>query len=88
MAASTYFALLATYQKPHVPLVDVAYLFGLSAEEAARRAPRQGLPIPVHRAGGQKSPWLVDLAQLAEHLDGRAREAAEMHALVNGEKGA
>lgn len=88
MAASTYFALLATYQKPHVPLVDVAYLFGLSAEEAARRAPRQGLPIPVHRAGGKKSPWLVDLHRLATHLDERAREAAELHALVRGARSA
>lgn len=88
MAASTYFALLATYQKPHVPLAEVAHLFGLSAEEAARRAPRQDLPVPVHRAGGQKSPWLVDLHRLATHLDERSREAAELHALVHGARGA
>ena len=71
---NTTFLLLDEYGTGQIPLDKSVHLFGLSAEEAAKRAGRQVLPIPVYRAGTQKSPWLVDAADLAKHLDAmRAR---------------
>ncbi|MFO7189932.1 MAG: pyocin activator PrtN family protein [Pseudomonadota bacterium] len=51
--------------------------FGLSPEEAKRRAARDParLPVPPFRGGSQKAPWLISLADLAAHLDSQ-REAA------------
>lgn len=66
---NTFFALMAEYGTSHIPLDKCARLFGLSYEEAAKRANRQALPVPVFRVGSQKSPWLVDAARLASHLD-------------------
>ena len=67
---STYFALLAEYGTPHVPLIDVAKkYFGLDEPKAKHKAARADYPFPIFRAGGQKSPWLVDIADLADYLD-------------------
>jgi hypothetical protein len=63
---STYFGLLAEFGEAHIPLAKVA--FGLSFEEARRRAPAN-LPCKPFRLGGQKSPWLVSAADLAELID-------------------
>ena len=49
--------------------------FGLSFEEARRRAPSKMLPCPAFRLGGQKSPWLVSVADLAELIDQRREKA-------------
>jgi hypothetical protein len=43
--------------------------FGLSFEEARRRAPSKMLPCKAFRLGGQKSPWLVSAADLADLID-------------------
>ena len=51
--------------------------FGLSFEEARRRAPTQMLPCRVFRLGGQKSPWLVSAFDLAELIDRRRGQAAK-----------
>lgn len=66
---NTVFLLLAEYGTGQIPLDRCAHLFGLSPEEAAKRAGRQALPIPAFRAGTQKSPWLVGASDLANFLD-------------------
>ena len=74
---STYFGLLAEYGEANIPLARVApKYFGLSYEEARRRAPAKALPCPVFRLGGQKSPWLVSAADLAQLIDSRREKAA------------
>jgi hypothetical protein len=74
--SSTYFGLLAEFGEPNIPLARVApKYFGLSVDEAKRRAPGKTLPCRVFRLGGQKAPWLVSAADLAELID-RARERA------------
>jgi hypothetical protein len=73
---STFFALMAEFGTAEIELERMCVkFFGLDVPEAKRRAARQKLPIPVHRAGGQKSGWLVNAADLAAHID-RQREAA------------
>ena len=74
---STYFGLLAEFGEANIPLERVApKYFGLSREEARRRAPAKMLPCPAFRLGGQKSPWLVSAADLAELIDARREKAA------------
>ena len=74
---STYFGLLAEFGEANIPLERVApKYFGLSFEEARRRAPARMLPCPAFRLGGQKSPWLVSAADLAELIDARREKAA------------
>jgi hypothetical protein len=74
---STYFGLLAEFGEANIPLDRVApKYFGLSYEEARRRAPAKMLPCPAFRLGGQKSPWLVSAADLAELIDARREKAA------------
>jgi hypothetical protein len=66
---NTYFGLLAEFGEANIPLAKIApKYFGLSFEEARRRAPTQLLPCRVFRLGGQKSPWLVSATDLAELL--------------------
>jgi len=74
---STYFGLLAEFGEANIPLERVSpKYFGLSYEEARRRAPAKMLPCPAFRLGGQKSPWLVSAADLAELIDARREKAA------------
>lgn len=74
---STYFGLLAEFGEANIPLDKVApKYFGLSFEEARRRAPAKMLPCKTFRLGGQKSPWLVSASDLAELID-RQRARAE-----------
>ncbi|MHB8813616.1 MAG: pyocin activator PrtN family protein [Steroidobacteraceae bacterium] len=49
--------------------------FGLSFEEARRRAPAKMLPCVAFRLGGQKSPWLVSATDLAELIDRQRAKA-------------
>ena len=71
------FGLLAESGEANIPLERVApKYFGLCFEEARRRAPAKMLPCPAFRLGGQKSPWLVSAADLAELIDARREKAA------------
>ena len=73
---STYFGLLAEFGEANIPLERVApKYFGLSFEEARRRAPAKMLPCAVLRLDGQKSPWLVSATDLAELIDLRRAKA-------------
>lgn len=73
---NTFFALMAEYGTAQIPVEKCAALFGLSPKKAEEYAGRQQLPVPAFRLGSQKSPWLVDAARLADHLD-RAKAQAE-----------
>ncbi|MEP7243705.1 MAG: pyocin activator PrtN family protein [Gammaproteobacteria bacterium] len=74
---STYFGLLAEFGEANIPLTRVApKYFGLSADEAKRRAPGKELPCRVFRLGGQKTPWLVSASDLAELIDKARQDAA------------
>jgi hypothetical protein len=75
---STYFGLLAEFGEANIPLARIApKYFGLSYDEARRRAASKQLPCRAFRLGGQKSPWLVSASDLAELIDKR-RERADM----------
>lgn len=69
--------LVAVYGSPDIRLDQCADLFGMSYAEASRRAKVQGLPVPVFRAGTQKSPWLVSASALAGYLDRQEKSANE-----------
>lgn len=77
----TYTALLVTYGKAHVPLSTVAadYLDHLNERELKRRAKVQALPFPVFRDASQKAPYMVDLHDLADWLDGLKEQARNDH---------
>lgn len=74
---NTFFAIMAEYQTAQIPVERCASLFGLEPKEALRRASLQRLPVPAFRAGTQKSPWLVDAAKLAQHLDDAKAKAQQ-----------
>jgi hypothetical protein len=75
---STYFGLLAEFGAANIPLDRVApKYFGLSPAEAKRRAASKQLPCRVFRLGGQKSPWLVSVVDLAELIDQRMVQAKQ-----------
>lgn len=66
----TFFGLLAEFGAAEIPLEKVApKYFGLTPAQAKARANLQQLPVPVYRAGSQKSPWLVSASELARWLD-------------------
>lgn len=74
---STYFGLLAEFGEANIPLEKIAQkYFGLSPTEAKRRAPTRTLPCRVFRLSGQKSPWLVSVADLAELIDQQREKAS------------
>jgi hypothetical protein len=73
---STFFGLFAEFGETNIPLQKVApKYFGLSYDEARRRAPAKLLPCPAFRLGGQKSPWLVNATDLAQLIDRQRAKA-------------
>lgn len=83
---NTYHSLLITFGKPHVRLEDIAkdYLPPMTEKTLKQRASLQQLSFPVFRAGSNKSPWLVDLRDLAEYLDAQREEAIRQHEAMAG----
>jgi Pyocin activator protein PrtN. len=81
---NTLFALMAEYETVNIPLDRVCQLFGMSPEEAAKRATRHQLPVPAYRAGTQKSPWIVDANALATYLDNKKSQAKDEWQRVRG----
>ncbi len=72
------FLLAARYKKPAIFLEDVILDFmpHLTIDAANRRANKQTLPFPVFRSDSGKSPWLVNISDLAAYLESR-RDAAK-----------
>lgn len=81
----TLFALMAEYETVNIPLDRVCHIFGLGADEAAKRANRHKLPVPAYRAGTQKAPWIVDANDLAEYLDSKKTQAKDEWRRVQGQ---
>jgi hypothetical protein len=75
---STYFALMSEFGSGTVPLTEVCEkYFGLNEAQAQRRARNHQLPLSTFRgAKSQKSPILVNISDLAKHLD-HMRSVAE-----------
>lgn len=83
----TGFLLLLRYRRPAIPLEQAVqdWLPHLSIEVAKRRANVQTLPFPAFRADtSQKSPWLVNLADLAAWLEKSQNQASKDWQKVNG----
>jgi hypothetical protein len=68
--------LQAEFSGPTAPLSEVAdkYL-GMKSKKAGEFARLNTLPLPAHRLGSQKSPWLVSLVDLAKLIDEKEAEA-------------
>lgn len=66
----TVFLLMAEFETPNIPLEDIRErYFGLSKEEASKKAKQHSLPVPAFRMGGQRSPWFVHVEELAKYID-------------------
>jgi len=83
---NTTLLLMAEHGEADIKLEDIAAkYFGLSPEQARRKASSGKMPFPVYRAApSQKAPWLVRVSDLADYLD-QCRDEAE--ALVRGHGG-
>lgn len=63
-------ALVEAYGAIHVPLSKVNDLFGYRTVDSAVKASKAGkLPVPIYRLGGSRSPWLIDVRDLARFID-------------------
>lgn len=81
---STADGLLREFGAAEVELVRVCdkYL-GMSVGTAKKYASLSRLPVPAYRTGTQKSPWLVDVTDLAAHIDRVKADARRLHERVN-----
>ncbi len=70
---TTYFGLLAEFEgKTNIPLESLSeQYFGMKPSAAKVQAGKGNLPVPAFRIGGQKTPWLVSISDLAELIDNR-----------------
>ncbi|MDI1301996.1 MAG: pyocin activator PrtN family protein [bacterium] len=68
--------LMIEFEAADIQLEKVApkYL-NMSERQWKLAARQQALPFPVFRVGSQKSPWLVNVLRLAEHVDKIEAEA-------------
>jgi len=76
---NTKYALHAMYGKPVVELSLVcSEFFGINKNTAYQKANHQAFPIPTFRLdNSQRSPFYVNLDDLAEHIDKRKQEAMD-----------
>ena len=75
----TSLALMSIHKTPTIPLEDVCVrYFGLSYEEALKKAARNELPVPTFRlTSSRKSPMMVSCEDLGAFIDKARDEAAE-----------
>lgn len=74
---STFFILFFEFGAGHVPVTEFAKkYFNFDEKQANTTAEENGFPFPVFRAGGQKSPWMVDLNHAADYLE-KVKEESE-----------
>jgi hypothetical protein len=80
LRGSTYATLLVEHGSAVVALRELAgpYL-GTSGERAHILANKGDVGLQVFRAGGSRSPWLVHLYDLAQHIDALRSEAGSEH---------
>lgn len=68
---NTTFLLMAQFNKAVVPLEDICKeYFGFEARTAQNYAKAGRLPVVAFRtSNSNKSPWMINLTDLANHLD-------------------
>ncbi len=73
----TSLALMAIYKTPVIPLTEVCErFFGLSYEEALKKAARNELPVPAFRlTNSRKAPFVVSAEALGAWIDSQEAEA-------------
>ena len=79
---STALMLMLQYGGPTVELREICHLFGFKDPSEANRAASDGLlPVPTfkHR-DSQKSPRLIHVEDLAQHIEQQRQQAAEEQA--------
>lgn len=71
--------LLAVHKAPVVPLADICERYlGMNEEVARKRAALNRLPFPTFQlTASRKAPVMVDLSDLAAHIDGQKKCAHE-----------
>ena len=81
----TVFLLMAEFETPTIPLELVREkYFGLKSKaEADRKASSHKLPIAAFKAGGQRSPYLIHVQDLAEFIDKMAADARSARSRIN-----
>ncbi len=80
LRGSTYASLLIQYGRSTVPLADLSETFlGISVDRAQVMARDGTLVLPAFRLGGQRSPWLVHLYDLAQHIDAQRGAAGSVN---------
>lgn len=72
--------LFAQFEKPTVKLEEISQdYFGLTPDQAKRRAGTGDLPVPVFRLSTAKSPWLIHIDDLAKYIDQTRQQAKSDH---------
>jgi hypothetical protein len=83
LQGNTYATLLVEHEHTMVPLSKLCEpIFGLNEERAKQLAKSDGMPLPVFRMGGLRSPWMIHLADLAELIDTQRTAAAKRRPAV------
>ena len=74
---NTVFLLMAKYERSPVPLGEVCEeFFGIKEKQASMLAAAQSLPVPAFKLrDSERAKWMVDLRDLAEHIDKRRSQA-------------
>lgn len=82
---NTVLLLLAKYERSPVPLGEVCEeFFGIKEKQAAMLAAAQSLPVPTFKLReSERAKWMVDLRDLAEHIDNKRRQALNDYTEVN-----
>lgn len=72
---STYFVLFAEFGSAHVPVELVGErFFQYKPDYSKRLASERKFPVMTFQAGYEKSPWLVDIADLAMYINEKASQ--------------
>lgn len=76
---------MAEYETPAIPLELIREkYFGIKSKpEADRKASSHKLPIPAFKTGGQRSPYLIHVQDLAEYIDKMAEDARSTKSRIN-----
>ncbi|MGZ5053334.1 MAG: pyocin activator PrtN family protein [Methylobacter sp.] len=77
MTPSTYFGLMAEFQRAHIPITEIgAKYFGFDERKAKSMAADNKYPFPVFRLGSNKTTWMVAIEDFAAYLD-KVKEKAK-----------
>ncbi|MHA2769202.1 pyocin activator PrtN family protein [Vibrio harveyi] len=82
---NTNFALLARFESPTVELKQISQeFFGITPKTAEQRAKARNFPIPTFKLrDSERSPTLVKIEDLANHIDRQYEQAKNEWQSVN-----